>query len=51
MAALQGLKEDQQKTENIAKAGHELVRRALRPENVRRSDPWLDYILREIICL
>lgn len=36
MAALHDLKEDQQKSEDIAKAGHELVRRALRPENVRR---------------
>lgn len=36
LAALHELQQDTAKAEKIAAAGHELVRRALRPENVRR---------------
>ena len=36
LEALKGLKKDPQRAARIAYAGHELARRALRPENVRR---------------
>ena len=37
LAALQQLKRDPERAEKIAAAGHELVRRALRPDNIRRQ--------------
>lgn len=36
LAAWEALRADPQRAEKIAAAGHELVRRALRPETVRR---------------
>jgi hypothetical protein len=36
LEALMALKEDPRKAARIAAAGHELARRALRPDNVRR---------------
>ena len=39
LAALKQLKQDPERAEKIAAAGHELVRRALRPDNIRRQAP------------